>query len=79
VLGIWNPYFEDAVIAASEFYRKHDRNKLRGYAILAEAIQINNSSVPLYEAYIREASRLGFDDYASGAAERLGELRKRSQ
>lgn len=79
LLSTWNPYFEDAVIAASEFFRKHDRNKLRGYAILAEAIQINNSSIPLYEAYIREASRLGFDDYAAGASERLTELKKRNR
>lgn len=77
LLATWNPYLEDGVIAAAEYFRKHDRNKLKAYAILAEAIQINTSSIPLYQAYIREATRLGFDDYAAGAAERLTELQNR--
>lgn len=75
ILASWNPYFEDAVIAAADYFRKHDRNKLRAYAILAEAIQVNNASIPLYEAYIKEASRLGFDEYAATATARLLELR----
>jgi hypothetical protein len=77
VLSYWNPYLEDGVIAAADYFRKHDRNKLKAYAILAEAIQINTSSIPLYQAYIREATRLGFDDYAAGATERLVELQNR--
>jgi len=77
LLASWNPYLEDGVIAAADYFRKHDRNKLKAYAILAEAIQINNSSIPLYQAYIREATRLGFDDYAAGATDRLVELQNR--
>ncbi|MEJ1238691.1 hypothetical protein WBG78_11205 [Chryseolinea sp. T2] len=77
LLAAWNPYLEDAVIAASDYFRKHDKNKLRAYAILADAIQINSTSIPLYEAYIREAIRVGFDDYASSATERLNELREK--
>lgn len=77
LLATWNPYFEDAVIASADYFRKHDRNKLRAYAILAEAIQVNNSSIPLYEAYIREATRVGFDEYAASASERLLELQGR--
>lgn len=77
VLATWNPYLEDAVIASAEYFRKHDRNKLKAYAVLAEAIQINNASIPLYQAYIREAARLGFDDYVAGATERLNELQTR--
>ncbi|HTF18977.1 MAG TPA: hypothetical protein VK658_12940, partial [Chryseolinea sp.] len=50
VLASWNPYLEEGVIAAADFFRKYDRNKLRAYAILAEAIQINNASIPLYHA-----------------------------
>jgi Flp pilus assembly protein TadD len=77
VLAAWNPYLEDGIIAAADYFRKHDRNKLRAYAILAEAIQINTSSIPLYIAYIREATRVGFDEYAADATERLVELQKR--
>ncbi|MGC3946252.1 MAG: hypothetical protein QM762_17335 [Chryseolinea sp.] len=76
LLAAWNPYLEDGVIAAANYFRTHGHNKLRAYAILAEAIQINNSSIPLYEAYIREATRVGFDDYAAGASERLQELQR---
>ena len=79
LLATWNPYFEDAVIAASDFFRKYDRNKLRAYAILADAIQVNTSSIPLYEAYVREATRVGFDDYAASAYERLTELRRKAR
>lgn len=77
ILATWNPYHEQAIIAAANFYRKYDRNKLKAYAVLAEAIQINNASIPLYEAYVSEATRMGFDDYAASASERLEELRNR--
>ena len=75
ILASWNPYLEEGIIAAADFYRKHGTNKLRPYAILAEAIQINTNSVPLYQAYIKEATRLEFDDYAAGASQRLEELK----
>lgn len=77
ILGTWNPYLEEGVVAASDFWRKHDRNKLKAYAVLAEAIQINTTSIPLYIAYIKEATRLGFDEYAASATERLVELQGR--
>lgn len=70
-LASYNPYFEEGVIAASEFYKATQPTGLKAYEILAEAIQINTSSVRLYKAYIAEALRKGFDNYAYSAQQQL--------
>jgi len=74
VLGSYNPYFEEGTIAAAEFFQKQDPDGMKSYNILSEAIQINSKSIKLLKAYIVEASRKGFDDYAASAAHRLQEL-----
>ena len=77
ILSSSNPYFEDGVIAAFNYVKKHSANGFDAYNILAEAIQINNSSIPLLQVYQDEAERLGFDDYAAATAQRIRELRSR--
>lgn len=74
ILGSWNPYYEEGILAAAEFFRKQDAESVRPYDILAEAIQINNYSTKLLRAYAEEALRQGFDDYARSAMERLRDL-----
>jgi predicted Zn-dependent protease len=74
ILASYNPYFEEGIIAAADFYRSHGTDKLQAYNILAEAIQINGNSIRLLKAYTREATRQGFDEYARSAAQRLDEL-----
>ena len=76
ILGIYNPYFEEGIIAAANFYRRQSDDRLKPYTILAEAIQVNNNSIRLLKAYVAEASRQGFDEYASSAAQRLSVLEK---
>ena len=76
ILGTYNPYFEEGIIAAANFYRHQSKDRLKPYSILAEAIQINNNSIRLLKAYVAEASRQGFDEYARSAAQRLAELEK---
>jgi hypothetical protein len=71
VLSRYNPYFEEGIIAAANFERKHNEKSMKAYTVLAEAIQINNNSVRLLKAYIREASRQGFDEYVLSATEQL--------
>lgn len=73
-LASYNPYFEEGIIAASVYFKKYDKNKLRAYSVLAEAIQVNTSSIRLLRAYIAEAQRVGFDDYAYQASLRLRDL-----
>jgi hypothetical protein len=71
LLGTWNPYFEEGIIAAANFFRKDEENKLAAYNILVEAIQVNYNSYRLLSAYADEAARLGFDLYADSARERI--------
>ena len=74
ILGTYNPYFEEGLIASSNFFRNHNIGGLKSYNILAEAIQINANSIRLLKAYTMEATRLGFDEYAFNAQQRLKNL-----
>mgnify|MGYP003575577480 CR=1 FL=1 len=76
ILASYNPYFEEGIIKAANFYRQRSGDRLKSYSILAEAIQINNNSIRLLKAYVAEATRQGFDEYAVSAAERLAELER---
>ncbi|HSF71953.1 MAG TPA: hypothetical protein VLA25_06645, partial [Methylotenera sp.] len=45
VLGSYNPYFEEGIIAAAEFYKATQPAGMKAYEVLAEAIQINTASI----------------------------------
>jgi len=77
ILSTYNPYFEEGIIAAADFYRKQNKERLKPYTILAEAMQINGNSIQLVKAYIAEAVRQGFDEYAASASQQLNELEMR--
>jgi hypothetical protein len=77
ILSSYNPYFEEGIIAAARYYKAHSGNRLKAYSVLAEAVQINNNSVKLWSAYIQEATRVGFDEYAQSAWERLEQIKQR--
>jgi hypothetical protein len=78
-LGKMNPYFEDAIIAASNYYIATDPDGPKAYDILVEAIQINKNSPRLLRAYISEAMRQGFEGYAASATETLRQLEQEIQ
>ena len=73
-LATANPYLEDAVISSSNYFKKHGKDTLMPYTILANALQANPFSVKLLKAYSLEAARMGFVDYANSALERLRAL-----
>jgi hypothetical protein len=75
IVGFWNPFYEDGIIAAADFFRRQDSKSIKPYTILSEAIQLNNSSIRLMEEYVKEATRQGLDEYATSAGLRLQELR----
>jgi Flp pilus assembly protein TadD len=75
ILSTYNPYFEEGIVAAADYYRDHSKDNLRAYNILAEAVQLNDNSLKLWNAYIREAIRVGFDEYAVSALQRVEEIR----
>lgn len=70
-LAIANPFYEEGVIAAAQYANQQGKDSMRAYTILSEAVQINKESVRLWKAYIGEALRLGYEDYASSAREEL--------
>jgi hypothetical protein len=74
MVGTWNPYFEEGVIAAADFFRKDTTDNMKPYNILVEAIQVNNNSYRLLQAYAQEAERLGFDEYAASARKRMADI-----
>jgi hypothetical protein len=74
ILSTYNPYFEEGIIASSNFYRKQNDGGIKAYNILAEAIQINANSIRLLKAYAVEAARQGFDEYAASARQRIKDL-----
>jgi len=74
IVGRYNPYFVDAVIAAADYFRDHSNDRMKAYTILVDAIQVNTSSARLFRAYAGEALRLGFSEYALGALQRADEL-----
>lgn len=69
-----NPFFEEGIITAAEYARAFSKDDGKAYAILSEAVQVNKSSVRLWKAYIGEALRLGYDDYAASARTSLQQL-----
>ncbi len=79
ILATYNPFFEEGIIAAARYYSTHGTDSQRAYTILAEAKHINPGSVRLLMAYITEAQRIGFDDFAADAFEELEELRTRQR
>lgn len=76
ILAHYNPYFEEGVIAAAAYYRNKDGDSMEPYNILAEAIQVNDASVKLWNAYIAEAMRKGFDDFALTGLQKLEEIKR---
>lgn len=76
IVGTWNPYFEEGVIAAARFFREHGESEMTAYNTLVEAIQVNHNSYRLLMAYAEEAERMGFDEYALSARQRLAALRQ---
>jgi hypothetical protein len=76
ILARYNPYFEDGVLAAFNFFKKQNNGGFDAYNILAEAIQINGNSLPLLKAYYNEAVRVGLDEYAISTAQRISALQK---
>jgi hypothetical protein len=75
ILAVYNPFFEEGVIAAARYFKNHSGDRLKSYTVLAEAKQVNSGSVRLLMAYIAEATRVGFDDFAADAYEELEVIR----
>jgi hypothetical protein len=69
-----NVFFEEGVLGAAQYYRSKMPESMEAYHILAEAVQVNSTSIRLQRAYAGEAVRLGFDEYGSEALQKSKEL-----
>lgn len=74
ITASWNPYYEEGVLAAADFYRTRYPNSLKAYDVLAEAIQVNSISLKLLKAYYQESVSRGFEDYAASVGQRIQDI-----
>lgn len=77
VLAHYNPFFEEGIIASARYFKKHSPDAMRAYNILTDAVHVNKNSIRLLTAYVAEAARMGFDDYAASASQQLDELKRK--
>lgn len=77
VLGRYNPYFEEGVLAAYQFFRENPKDRFYPYTLLSDAVQVNRSSIRLLRAFRDEALNMGLDEYAVSAELRIRELESR--
>jgi hypothetical protein len=66
-----NPYFDDGLIAAANYFSNKPH---KSYNILAEGLLYHPSSLKVRKAYALAAARVGFEDYANGSLEALKEM-----
>lgn len=76
ILARYNPFYEEGIIAAARYFKQHSKDPMKAYTILTDAIHVNRKSVRLLNAYIAEAARMGFDNYAADAEEALKEIQR---
>lgn len=77
ILAVYNPFYEEGIIASARYFKRHSNDPLKAYNILTDAIHVNKNSIRLLTAYVAEAARMGFDEYAADAAQQLEELKNR--
>ena len=70
-LGTNNPFFEDGVIAAAEYFEIDGSNDELTYNILRQAITINEYSERLTKTYIEHCLKQGLVDFAEDAMIKL--------
>ena len=76
MLATANPFYEEGVIAAARYFKSHSSDPSKAYSILTDAVHVNMNSIRLLTAYVAEAARMGFDEYAAEAANQLAELKR---
>ncbi len=66
MLGSQNYFFAEGVVWAANYF-KNDADTYKSYNLLQESLNINPDNRLLLEAYILEAIRIGFEEYANTA------------
>lgn len=68
-----DPFFQEGVVAAANYFHSHSKDPFMSYNILVESIQNHPKGARIRQAYCLEAARRGFEDIANSS---LDELRK---
>lgn len=76
VLAVYNPFYEEGIIAAARYFKNHSQDSFKAYNILTNAMHVNKKSVRLLRAYIAEAARMGFDNYATDGEAELKDIER---
>ena len=69
-----NPFFEQGILAAAEYFGAGDEDDYLAYEILLDAISINQYSVKLLKAYGVQCARLNLETYKETTLETLESL-----
>lgn len=69
-LSTCNPYFEESIISSIKFLHS-DKDKLKSFNLLVEALTMNPGSIKLLKAYTIESAKLGFSEYAQSTLDTL--------
>ncbi|MEO9965551.1 MAG: hypothetical protein ABJF11_07180 [Reichenbachiella sp.] len=73
-LGMDNPYYEEGIIAAANYFHEVEKDEETAYTILHQAITVNEYSEPLIKAYVDYCLTTGLIDFAEDAVARLSDL-----
>lgn len=77
ILAQYNPFYEEGIIASARYFKKHSPDPMRAYNIITDAMHVNKNSVRLMTAYVAEAARMGFDEFAATVSQELEELKQK--
>ena len=68
-LASWDPFFEEGVVAATEYF-KNDRDQTNySYNLLVNALTVNSYSIPLNKYFISYCLEEGLLDFAKNRLE----------
>ncbi len=69
-LGSYDAFCEEGILASAKYFTDN-KEEIKAYNILLDAIEWNQYSIPLNKAYIKSAIYMGLDSYADDVIERL--------
>ena len=63
-LATWDPFFEEAVVAATEYFKNERKQANYSYNLLVNALSVNSYSIPLNKYFIQYCLEEGLVDFA---------------
>jgi hypothetical protein len=73
MLAGWDPFFEEGILGAFEYFNEREKGGLKAYSILYDALELNSYSIPLNREFIFQCIRLNLLDYATNSISVLRE------